>query len=271
MAGRRIGNWKEKEEVYNRPQDPNDPNISQEEWIKSLGNVYKKKGALREVYKDYYQEILKLSVEGKTLEVGSGSRYFSDSFDDIIFTDLVPSPWTNVVADAQQLPFPDSSFANVIAVDVLHHIEWPIYFLEEASRLLEPGGKLILLEPAITAGSWFLYKFYHVEETDMSVDPLEKGTVDTSRDARLANQAIATLLQGKYNSKLKAALPEFEQFDFRHLTLLAWPLSGAFKPWSLIPHWAVQPILSLERLLLPFVGRFLSFRLMLSFTRRGNS
>ena len=159
----------------------------------------------------------------------------------------------------------------MIAVDVLHHIEWPIFFLEEASRLLKPGGRLTLLEPAITLGSWLLCKYFHTEEMDMNADPLRKGIIDPLRDSRLANLAIPTLLQGKYNSKLKAALPEFEQFDFRHLTLLAFPLSGGFRPWSLIPHWAVQPILSLERLLLPFVGRFLSFRLLLSFTRRGNS
>ena len=81
-VGRRIGNWKE--EVYNSPQNPN---ISQKEWIKSIGDVFKKKGALREVYKDHYQEILKLSVEGKTLEVGSASGNLGDLFDDIIFTD----------------------------------------------------------------------------------------------------------------------------------------------------------------------------------------
>ena len=262
-VGRRIGNWKE--EVYNSPQNPN---ISQKEWIKSIGDVFKKKGALREVYKDHYQEILKLSVEGKTLEVGSASGNFGEVFCDHIFSDIVLSPWVNVVTDAQQLSFHDASFANVVAVDVLHHIHYPIYFLEEASRVLKPGGKLILLEPAITLGSWLLCKYFHVEDMDMSADPLKRGIIDPLRDARLANLAIPTLLQGKYNSKLKAALPEFEQFDFRHFTLLAWPLSGGFRSWSLIPHWAVQPILSLERLLLPFVGHFLSFRLMLTFTRR---
>ena len=39
-VGRRIGNWKE--EVYNRPQDPN---ISQKEWIKSTLEMYLKKRA----------------------------------------------------------------------------------------------------------------------------------------------------------------------------------------------------------------------------------
>jgi len=180
----------------------------------------------------------------------------------------VLSPWVNVVTDAQQLSFHDASFANVVAVDVLHHINWPIYFLEEASRLLKPGGKLILLEPAITLGSWLLSKYYHVEDMDMNADPLKRGTIDPLRDVRLANLAIPTLLQRKYNSRLKTALPEFEKFEFYHLSLLAFPLSGGFRSWRLIPHWAVPPILSLERLLLPFIGRFLSFRLMLSFTRR---
>jgi SAM-dependent methyltransferase len=230
--------------------------------------VYLKKGALREVYKDHYQEILKLSVEGKTLEVGSASGNLGDLFNDHIFSDIVTSPWVNVVADAQQLPFHDASFANIVGVDVLHHINWPIYFLEEASRLLKLGGKLILLEPAITLGSWLLCKYFHVEDMDMGADPLKRGIIDPSRDVRLANLAIPTLLQEKYNSRLKAALPEFEKFEFRHLTLPAFPLSGGFRPWRLIPHWAVAPILSLERLIMPFVGRFLSFRLVLSFTRR---
>ncbi len=250
---------------------PQDQNVSPGEWIESIGNVFERKPVLKEIYEDCYQELRKLSVEGKTLEVGSASGNLGRIFGDIIYTDIVPSPWINIVADAQKLPFRDAAFANIIAIDVLHHIEWPIYFLKEASRLLKSGGKLILLDSAITPCSWLLYKLYHVEEMNMSVDPLEKGIIDPLRDARLANLAIATLLKGKYNSKLKAELPEFEQFDFRYHTLLAFPLAGGFKPWSLIPQWTVKFILSLERLLLPFVGRFLSFRLLLEFTRRGNS
>lgn len=238
--------------------------VSEGEWIDNIGSIFEKKAALRQVYEDYYQEIRKLVSDGKTLEVGSASGNFSGVFSDIIHTDIIPTSLINVAADAQQMPFRDSSFHNIIAIDVLHHIEWPVYFLKEAARLLKPGGKLIMLEPAITPGSWLFYKYYHVEDMDMSVYPLEKGAINPSRDARLANQAIATLLIGKYRSALKEEVPEFQQLDYSYHTLLAFPLSGAFRSWSLLPSWAVQPVLSIERLLLPFIGRFFSFRLLIS-------
>ena len=51
------------------------------------------------------------------------------------------------VADALNLPFPNNFFDKVYAIAVLHHIpskEFRQRFLEEAKRVLKPGGLLIL-------------------------------------------------------------------------------------------------------------------------------
>lgn len=50
-------------------------------------------------------------------------------------------------ADATRLPFRDGAFPNVFIRDLLHHLPRPEAALEEALRVLAPGGRLCLLEP----------------------------------------------------------------------------------------------------------------------------
>lgn len=50
-------------------------------------------------------------------------------------------------ADGARLPFADASFASVFVRDLLHHVEDPPAVLQEAARVLRPGGHLVLLEP----------------------------------------------------------------------------------------------------------------------------
>lgn len=52
-----------------------------------------------------------------------------------------------LVASALQLPFRSGAFDHVIVRDLIHHIEEPGPFIAEAARVLEPGGRLDILEP----------------------------------------------------------------------------------------------------------------------------
>ncbi len=49
-------------------------------------------------------------------------------------------------ADAQELPFADASFDTVIGTLVFCTIPDPMKALDEAKRVLKPGGKLLLME-----------------------------------------------------------------------------------------------------------------------------
>ena len=55
---------------------------------------------------------------------------------------------------------------------MLHHLDCPLIFLEEAHRVLKLGGRIIMVEPAITPLSHPFYHLLHEERVDMSWKPI---------------------------------------------------------------------------------------------------
>jgi SAM-dependent methyltransferase len=225
------------------------------------------KPALRAIYEDAYARIVARCVPGRTLEIGGGSgnlkRYVSGGDgDDIVSSDIVWAEWLDLVADAHRLPLAAASFANIVLFDVLHHLERPRRFLVEAARVLAPGGRLIMVEPAITPVSWVFFKLFHEEPVRLGEDPLADGPLDPNRSPMAANQAIPTRLFGRDRAALAAAIPALRLVECRRMSLFAYPLSGGFKPWSLIPAAAAAPLLKLERAIEPVLAPLMAFRLL---------
>jgi SAM-dependent methyltransferase len=54
---------------------------------------------------------------------------------------------STVLADMRDLPFPDASFASVLAVQSIEHVPDPERVLEEVARVLEPGGIAVFVTP----------------------------------------------------------------------------------------------------------------------------
>ena len=227
-------------------------------------SAWQRKPAVRKIYEDYHRQLLGACVPGLTLDVGSGSGHFREKAENIVAIDLLAAPWLDVAADAQALPFRDGCFANIVMLDVLHHIERPRAFFAEAARTLGKGGRLAMIEPTITPLSWLAYNFLHPEPVILGVDPLTEVEATPGRDPFDANQAIPNLLfAGKGDRRRFAEVfPELQVLEFRRLSLFAYPLSGGFKNWSLIPGAAVSAVLALERALLPLLGRLLAFRML---------
>lgn len=240
--------------------------------------AWEKKASLRAVYGDYYRRLWdampdEAAVPGKILEVGAGSGHSKDFLTDprIERMDILPSPWVDLVGDAQALPHADESLAGLYLVDVLHHIERPVRFFEEAARALKPGGRIAMLEPGITPLSWLFYNYIHEEPVDMSVDPLEEPDQATPfRDPFDSNQAIPTLLFKKleHRQRLITKVRALKTLRHERLSLFAYPLTGGFGYWSLIPGGAVQPLIRLEEKLMPFLGLFMAFRLLIVLEKR---
>jgi SAM-dependent methyltransferase len=231
--------------------------------------AWQAKPVLREIYEDFYRRMASACRPGRTLEIGGGSGNFKAFYPGVVSTDIQFSTWLDAVCDAHRLPFADGAFDNIVMVDVLHHLHRPRRFLAEASRVLKPAGRLVLVEPAVTPISWLFYRFVHPEWLSMREDPLAEGEVDPTRDPYDANQAIPTLLfRGHGPARLKAIFPEFLIRSCRLFSLFAYPMSGGFRRWSLIPAAAVAPLLRLEAALAPLLGPLMAFRLFAVVERR---
>ncbi len=101
-------------------------------------------------------EFFVAGANSKCLEVGAGTGVLSKTLlereYDVTATDISPGMVEEmkkkginaVVCDAEQLPFPDASFDTVLASEMIYYLDHPEKFLQEAKRVLKPGGVLLL-------------------------------------------------------------------------------------------------------------------------------
>jgi len=230
--------------------------------------VWDSKPVLRAVYSDFYRRIAERLVEGPTLEIGGGSGNLKAFAPDVISSDIVPAPWLDLVCDAQAIPVGNETLSNIVMVDVLHHVERPIRFLNEAARTLRAGGRLVLCEPAITAVSYPFYRWFHPEPVDMRADPFADGPLNPDRDPWDANQAIPTLMFHKNRDALAAALPALHVTAADRFSFLAYPASGGFRPWSLMPAAIAKGLLKAEWSIRRLWGPIGAFRTLVTIEKR---
>ena len=231
---------------------------------------WEKKKTVRLLYRDFHRQLLDACPDGRVLDIGSGTAHIKEFRPDIVSTDILSFPGIDAVADAHRLPFADKSFAGVVMLDVLHHLERPIEFLQEASRVLRPGGRLAMMEPAMTPLARGIYERFHEEPVDMKADPFAPVVIDPNRDPFDANQAIPSLLFATEPARrrLEETIPSLGVRSVDWLSLFAYPMSGGFRKWSLIPAAAVGPMLAFERRLPKALKRRLAFRMMVVLERR---
>ena len=227
-------------------------------------NIWDVKPALRAVYANYHRRLLSfLPYEHLILEIGGGSGNFKATTSRVISIDLAVSPWVDILGDAHTLPFPESTFGGIAMLDVFHHLARPSVFFCEALRVLRPGGRLVMIEPGMTPFSLGFYYLFHQETVDMQVDPLADQPLEVAADPFNSNQAIASLLFDRPENRIRfqSMYPEFKILETFKFSLLAYPLSGGFKSWSLLPESFVEPLLRFEDKICAFLGPLMGFRI----------
>ena len=238
--------------------------------LKDYRKQWNEKPVLRAIYSNLYQKIEDVARSGDTLEIGGGIGNLHIRGGRVIKSDIQHSVGVDVVADAQNLPFENKVFSNIVLFDVLHHLQCPLLFFAEAQRVLKPGGRVIMVEPGITPVSKLLYKMGHEEPVEMGWDMNDPCKVDADKDPYDSNQAIPTILFKRDPQLFLTAVKGFKINSSDWLSLFAYPLSGGFKSWSLLPCKWVRTILKIEERLLSFLGNFMAFRLMVVLEKDGS-
>ncbi len=87
------------------------------------------------------------------LDVGCGIKKYAGS----IGLDRNPNTNADVLADLDHFPFPfrDSSFREIRAIHVIEHVADVVRTIEEFHRLLQPGGRAVIVTPHYTDFSSF--------------------------------------------------------------------------------------------------------------------
>jgi SAM-dependent methyltransferase len=224
--------------------------------------TWNRKPALQAIYGDFYDRLASECRPGATIEIGGGIGNLKQRLTNVIATDIQSAPWLDCVADAHRLPFTAASAANIVMVDVLHHLQFPAVFFREANRVLRPGGRVLMVEPAITWGSNLFYRLLHHEPVCTSADVLMDGTPDPRRNPYDSNQAIPTLLATRDRDRFHRLFPSLRIQRVEWFSLAAYPLSGGFRRWSLVSTRIARQMLRFERMIEPVLGRLLAFRMM---------
>ena len=159
--------------------------------------------------------------------------------------------------DALRLPFADDSFDRIIASEVLEHVTDDQVALEEAFRVLKPGGTL-----AATVPSWLPEKICWALSEEYHAPFVEGGHVRIYTEARLRDRMRqAGLLPGASHHAhalhspywwLKCAVgPTNDDHPLvrAYLKVLVWDIVQA-QPMGTVTRWT-------ERLLNPVLGKSL--------------
>lgn len=223
--------------------------------------TWARKPLLRQIYGEWYEMIVsRLSkAPGITLELGAGTGNFKEYYPQAVTADIEECEWNDMTFDAHSMPLEDSSAANIVLIDVLHHLYNPVRFLHESARTLTKGGRVIMLEPYPSPFSLQIYRRFHPEPFIFDKDYYSLSDVK-DKDPWDSNQAIPYLLFFRDEDRFgKEFGSEFRIVEKENLSFLLYPASGGFENRQMIPDAAVPFFRAIEKLLWP-MRKLIAFR-----------
>lgn len=210
-----------------------------------------RKKFLKKLYIDWYSSMLKETAglpEGKIVEIGSGGGFLKELNPHVITSDILPFPHCDLTFSGENMPFAAEELSAILMIDVLHHIPDSRSFFREAQRVLKPGGKIIMIEPANTAFSRFIFQKFHHENFDPET---ESWSFPTSGPLSGANGALPWIIFSRDYEKFKAEFPSFSKEKIKHHTPFAYLVSGGLTFKSPFPGWLFRPFRWFEALFSP--------------------
>ena len=212
--------------------------------------IIRGKKPLARIYEEWYARIAAAIPAGNehVLELGSGAGFLSASVDGVVTSDILPLRGVDAVVDGRALPFGSESLRAIAMVDVLHHIPDAHRFFTEAVRVLRDGGRIVMIEPWVTAWARFVYGNLHHE-------PFEPGAAKWQFPERGplsgANGALPWIIFERDRATFESQFPRLRVREITVLLPFRYLLTGGVSMRSLLPSWIFPAVSLLERALSP--------------------
>ncbi|MFH1046056.1 MAG: class I SAM-dependent methyltransferase [Candidatus Omnitrophota bacterium] len=250
--------WLKLPEVHNIPkEDTRCVSLAQ-------AAVIRKKPFLKRIYTDFYQQFKKAipgDLNSKLLvELGSGGGFIKEIIPTAVTSDILDLPEIDQRFSALDMPFQNNSVDAFFVLDVLHHIHDPRTLFKELDRCLKVGGKAVMIEPANTLWSRFIYRHFHHELFDCS-----KGWgSEATGPLNLANIAIPWIIFYRDRSIFEREFPALDIVRLEPHTPLRYLISGGVSMRQLLPSFTYNIVKAIEIIFSPFnkyLGMFLTIEL----------
>jgi SAM-dependent methyltransferase len=221
-------------------------------------NIVRSKPFLRRIYLEWYAKLVSALPlgEGEVLEVGSGAGFFAEVCPEVITSEVFLCPEVKAIMDARCLPFKDGSLRAIVMTDVLHHIPEPEAFLREAQRTLRAGGRIVMIEPWVSAWSRLVYTHFHSEPFRPDAS---RWTFPSTGPLSGANGALPWIIFIRDKERFRALFPALRVTRLEPFMPLRYLLSGGVSMRSLMPSWSFGPWKAFERLLSPWMSDLAMF------------
>ncbi|MBE9178296.1 class I SAM-dependent methyltransferase [Oculatella sp. LEGE 06141] len=242
-----------------RVQDLDDPNN-----VYIIRKIIQRKPFLHKTYRSFYKELLSKArttpTDGEFIELGSGAGFLKTLAPRITTSDILPYEGVDKVFSALDIPFEDDSVSAFMMIDVMHHVKDSRQFLNEMQRCLKVGGKIVMIEPANTIFSKFIYTHFHHEpfETRAGWGFEEGGPLSG------ANMAIPWIVFCRDRQIFFSEFPNLRLCSVRLHTPFRYLCSGGLSIRQLLPSWMYPLVQVVEKLLSPFnsyLGMFMTIEL----------
>lgn len=229
-------------------------------------NFWKNKPILHTIYRDFYRlihEQVDYTLEGKIVELGSGIGNIKMEIPQAICTDLFKNPWIDQVENAYALSFKDGEVSNLILFDVFHHMQYPGTAFIEFHRVLKPGGRVIIFEPAMSMTGFLVYGLFHHEPVAWfkKIQWEAPAGFNPWTSAYYAAQGNAERIF--YSGNYKGEFKNWEIICRRKFSALAYVLSGGYSKPQLFPSKHYTLVKQMEKALEHLPGLF-STRLLVT-------
>ncbi len=229
---------------------------------------WEKSPAVRAFYRDLFDCLVKHSSGGPALDLGSGIGTIKNFYPDIVTSDIVKTPYVDSAVSCYELEATGRKWETLLATDVLHHLRRPFDFFRSAARVLNPGGRIVLCEPAATAFGLIFYRLFHHEP----IRPAElappfnlANKIGANEDEEFANMGMAVSIFLNHRQWTEAALAEmgFNLVSLEYRDFLSYPLTGGLSKPQLIPAELLKILMKLEQITPQLVMKFFALRMII--------